>query len=108
MNLVGSNNSWGGGGFSQGMFNAIQRACDNDLLFIAAAGNDGRNMDSSNSYPAGYDNWCVISVAALDSGGGMASWSNYGATKVDLGAPGVSILSTTAYNTYSTYSGTSM
>lgn len=50
----------------------------------------------------------MISVAAITRTGGRASFSNYGPTSVDLGAPGAAIWSTTAYNTYSSYNGTSM
>ena len=80
---------------------------------MAAAGNGGSdgvgdNNDSAPTYPASYPNANVISVAAITRTGGRASFSNYGAASVDLGAPGASIISTTAYNGYSTYSGTSM
>ena len=50
----------------------------------------------------------MIAVAATDKTGGLASFSQYGATTVDLGAPGVAIWSTTAFNGYSSYIGTSM
>ena len=50
----------------------------------------------------------MIAVAAIDKNGALASFSQYGATTVDIGAPGVAINSTTAYNTYSSYNGTSM
>jgi subtilisin family serine protease len=50
----------------------------------------------------------VIAVAAIDRTGGLASFSRYGSTTVDLGAPGVGVWSTTAFNTYSQYNGTSM
>jgi subtilisin family serine protease len=119
MNIVASNNSWGGGGSSSALYEAIVRAAKADILFIAAAGNGGNDgvgddNDGTASYPsnyntlsaAGYDN--VISVAAITSSGAKSSFSNYGATTVDIGAPGSSINSTTAYNTYSSYSGTSM
>jgi subtilisin family serine protease len=122
MNIVASNNSWGGGGFSQALLDAIVRAAKADILFIAAAGNGGRDgvgddNDAIASYPsnyntesaadaADYDN--VIAVAAITSSGAKSSFSNYGATTVDLGAPGSGIYSTTAFNTFSSYSGTSM
>lgn len=106
--VVATNNSWGGGGFSQGMLDAITRANTANILFIAAAGNDGRDNDSTASYPSGYAVDNVIAVAAIDQYGSIASFSNYGARTVDLGAPGVSVNSTTAFNTYSSYSGTSM
>jgi len=119
LNIVATNNSWGGGGFSQALLDAIGRGANQNILFIAAAGNGGADQVGDNndvvaSYPsnynttaaAGYD--AVIAVAAISSTGARASFSNYGATTVDLGAPGVSVMSTTALNTYSSYSGTSM
>ena len=108
LNIVATNNSWGGGGFSQGLFDAISRANAVNILFIAAAGNSGTNNDTTASYPANYNLDNVISVAAIDKTGGLASFSQYGVTTVDLGAPGVGVWSTTAFNTYSSYSGTSM
>ena len=108
VNVRVDNNSWGGGGFSSAMQSAIQAANDAGILFVAAAGNSGTNNDASPQYPANYDSPNVISVAATDQNGQLASFSNYGATTVDLAAPGVSIYSTTPNNTYSTYSGTSM
>jgi subtilisin family serine protease len=108
LNIVATNNSWGGGGFSQGLSDAIGRANSANILFIAAAGNSGTNNDATASYPANYQLPNVIAVAAIDRDGKLASFSQYGATKVHLGAPGVSVFSTTAYNTYSSYSGTSM
>ena len=113
LNIVATNNSWGGGGFSQALFDAIGRADDADILFVAAAGNGGSdgvgdNNDTTASYPSNYDQPNVIAVAAIDKDGKKASFSNYGATTVDLGAPGVGIWSTTASNSYESYSGTSM
>lgn len=67
MNLVATNNSWGGGGYSQGLYDAISRARNADVLFIAAAGNDGRNNDTTPSYPPSYNLENIISVAALTS-----------------------------------------
>lgn len=108
VNIVASNNSWGGGGFSSALNTAIARHNDAGIMFIAAAGNEATNNDSIPSYPANYDLPNVISVAALDRSDRLASFSNFGRTSVDLGAPGVSIYSTTPGNGYSTYSGTSM
>ncbi len=108
LNIPATNNSWGGGGVSQSLQDAIERANAANILFIAAAGNDGSNNDATASYPSGYPNANIIAVAAIDKAGVIASFSNYGATKVDIGAPGVGVFSTTAFNTYSSYSGTSM
>ena len=108
LNIVATNNSWGGGGFSQALYDAINRANTANILFVAAAGNSGTNNDTTASYPSNYTVPNVIAVAAIDKAGALASVSQYGATTVDLGAPGVGIWSTTAYNGYSSYSGTSM
>jgi len=108
LNIVASNNSWGGGGYSQALYDAIERANQAGILFIAAAGNNGTNNDATPSYPASYNNANIIAVAAIDSTGALASFSQYGATSVDICAPGVSINSSLPYNKYGAYSGTSM
>jgi len=117
VNIVATSNSWGGGGYSFAMQDALNRAGDAGILFIAAAGNSNSNNDGSSYYPANYqctgDNnnrgWdCVIAVASITSSGAKSSFSSYGATTVDLGAPGSSIKSTVGGGGYSTYSGTSM
>ncbi len=115
LNLPATNNSWGGGGFSQGLKDAITRANNANILFVAAAGNSGNNIDATASYPASYPNANIIAVAAIDSKGNLASWSNYGSTSVDLGAPGVDVNSTlparsgsSIISSYGSYSGTSM
>ena len=103
-----SNNSWGGGAFSQALFDSIAAAQAAGHLFVAAAGNDGVDTDVTPSYPASYDLDNIVSVAATDDNDALATFSNFGAVTVDLGAPGVAILSTTPANTYSSFSGTSM
>ena len=108
VNIRLTNNSWGGGSFSQTLSDAIAASGNAGLLFVAAAGNNASNNDTTPSYPAGYDLPNVIAVAATDQHDALASFSNYGATTVDLAAPGVSILSTYPGNTYSSLSGTSM
>jgi subtilisin family serine protease len=108
LNIVATNNSWGGGGFSQALRDAIERANRAGILFVAAAGNNGSNNDNTPNYPSNYTNSNVIAVAAITSTGARSSFSNFGATTVDIGAPGSGIISTTAFNTYSNYSGTSM
>ncbi|MGG9971341.1 S8 family peptidase [Ferruginibacter sp. SUN002] len=113
INIVASNNSWGGGGFSSALSQAIDRANTADILFVAAAGNGGSdgvgdNNDAVANYPSNYTQSNVLAVAAITSSGTKSSFSNYGATTVDIGAPGSAIYSTTAYNLYESYSGTSM
>jgi len=113
-NYVATNNSWGGGGSSQAMIDALDRSARQDILFIAAAGNSASNNDTTNNYPsnysttvsAGYES--VVAVASLTSTGALSSFSSYGATTVDLAAPGSAIYSTLPGGTYGTYSGTSM
>lgn len=120
INIVATNNSWGGGGYSQSLHDAIIRSAKSNILFVAAAGNSTTNNDTTASYPsnyrttvgtttqtaAAYDS--VIAVAAISNTGAIASFSSYGATTVDIGAPGVSINSSVPTNTYASYNGTSM
>ena len=120
INIVASNNSWGGGGFSSALYAAISRANTAGVLFIAAAGNSGTNNDLTASFPGNYSisnkvagktypglaN--MIVVAAIASNGTKASFSQYGAKSVHLGAPGVNIYSSLPYNSYGSYNGTSM
>jgi hypothetical protein len=112
LRLVASNNSWGGGGYSQALANAIAAAGAANILFVAAAGNSAQNIDQTPSYPASYALDNLIAVAAVGSNGALASFSNYGANSVHLAAPGVSVLSSVpARNnkpSYAYYSGTSM
>lgn len=123
-------NSWGGGGFSSAMEEAIEYANDKGVLFVAAAGNDGGNNDISPHYPSNYDVPNILAVAASDDSDQRALWgsggggggdcgigcnsvmaatpgSNYGPNTVDIAAPGKNILSTVP-GSYATLSGTSM
>jgi subtilisin family serine protease len=102
-----TNNSWGGGGFSQAFSNALDNARDNDCLFIAAAGNFSSNNDGNPFYPATYSQDNVIAVAATTNNDTMASFSNYGLTTVDIGAPGQTVFST-FNSSYAYLDGTSM
>jgi len=103
-----TSNSWGGGGYSQALKDAIDAARAAGILFIAAAGNESSNTDTYPSYPSCYDSANIISVAATDHTDTIASFSNYGVSTVDLAAPGVSIYSTSPGNSYRVLSGTSM
>ena len=102
------NASWGGGGSSQALTDAIQRADDAGILFVAAAGNSSANNDNSPHYPSSYTVANVLAVAATDRNDELASFSNFGMSSVDLGAPGAAILSTVPNNDYSSFNGTSM
>jgi subtilisin family serine protease len=108
MGLDMTNNSWGGGGFSYGLLDAITAAGEAGVLFVAAAGNSALNADVYPSFPAAYNLPGIVSVAATDGADGLAGFSNYGALSVDLGAPGVSILSSFPGSAYAHLSGTSM
>lgn len=115
LNMPATNNSWGGGGYSLALEEAITRSGNAGILFVAAAGNDGLNTETSISYPSGYDNATIIAVASITSTGAISSFSNYAATRVDIGAPGSGIYSTlpksskgSVISSYGSYSGTSM
>lgn len=101
-------NSWGGGEESEALKEAIQRANDAGITFVAAAGNSFGNNDSKPTYPANYVVDNVVTVAAMGGNGKKASFSNFGAKTVHVMAPGVNILSTVANNGYQKMSGTSM
>lgn len=103
-----SNNSWGGGGYEATLGQAISKAAGMGHIFVAAAGNSAGNNDVTASYPASYAYDNVVAVAATDQNDNLASFSNYGATTVDIAAPGVNIYSTLPGNAYGAYSGTSM
>lgn len=102
------NNSWGSSSRSQALSEAISRAEAAGVLFVAAAGNYGNNNDRTSFYPANYPQGNVISVAATTSNDRIASFSNFGAMRVHIAAPGSSIYSTKNGNSYQTLSGTSM
>ena len=108
INVVVINNSWGGTtGFSTMLQDAIRVAGESGITFVAAAGNSGADNDAVARYPSGYDLPNVIAVAATGWAGALAGFSNYGATTVDLGAPGTAIYSTLPGGRYGSLSGTS-
>ena len=103
------NNSWGGGPYEQSLKDAIDAAGAQDILFVAAAGNDyGNDNDLVPHYPSNYDSPNVISVMSTDRNDGRSSFSNYGLTSVDLAAPGSDILSCGNGGGYQLMNGTSM
>ena len=103
-----TSNSWGGGGYSALMEEAISAAGTAGYLFVAAAGNSALNTDTAANYPSGYDCENILSVAATDANDALAYFSNHGVESVDLAAPGVDIYSTAPNAGYTTLSGTSM
>lgn len=98
------NASWGGGGYSESLKNAIESFGG---VFVVAAGNNKTDTDKNPYYPASYTSSNIISVAAIDKYGALASFSNYGLNSVDIAAPGVDIASTYP-DSYAYMSGTSM
>jgi len=108
VNVRATNNSWGGGGFSQALSDAITSSEEANILFVAAAGNDAYDNDAQSSYPSGYPHDSVLSVASTTHTDSMSSFSQWGLTTVDLGAPGSDVLSTVPGGGYASFSGTSM
>ena len=100
--------SWGSTQRSRSLEAVIRKAYENDILFVAAAGNASTDNDRTPHFPSSYDVPNVISVAALDRHDQLASFSNYGVKSVAIAAPGVDILSTWLGNEYEEKSGTSM
>jgi thermitase len=100
--------SWGSTQKSRALEDAIRKAYENDILFVAAAGNASTNNDRNPHFPSSYNVPNVISVAAMDRKDQLATFSNYGAKSVAIAAPGVEILSTWLGNQYEEKSGTSM
>lgn len=103
--------SWGAAvpqSMAQPIVDAIDRARQEGIIFVAAAANDGTNNDAREIFPANANLENVISVAATNSDDKKPQWSNYGMRKVHLGAPGEDIISTIPSNKYMKLSGTSM
>ena len=108
VNLRVLNNSWGGGGYSQALADAITASEQADILLVAAAGNGAVDNDVNDSYPSGYDHESILAVASTTSNDTMSGFSQWGLTTVDMGAPGSAILSTVPGGGYDSFSGTSM
>lgn len=109
VNLKVLNNSWGGYGTVPALEDAVNATNAAGILFVASAGNESNDNDGEfKAIPASYASSNIISVAATNNLDELASFSNYGATTVDLAAPGVGILSTTPGNRYQSFNGTSM
>src|ERR1051326_5955188 len=93
-NIRVTNNSWGGGDFSQTLKDAMSQVETAGAVNVCAAGNSGVNADLSPMYPAAYENRGIISVLASDQNDVGAGFTNYGLASVDIAAPGVNTLST--------------
>ena len=105
-----TSNSYGGlGGDGSEFYDGVNYQNERGVLFVAAAGNDyGNDNDTSPHQPSNVNLPNVVSVASSDSSEDLSGFSNYGATTVDIVAPGSSIRSTFSGGSTATYSGTSM
>jgi hypothetical protein len=102
------NCSFGSSKESSALQDEVDYAKSKNTLLVVAAGNNSQNIDSKPLYPAAFTEGNILTVAAITSTGGLASFSNFGKKGVDLGAPGSNIFSTYLNSTYKTLSGTSM
>ena len=93
VNVVAINESFGGGGSNSTEVAALQAAGSAGIIVCCAAGNSTNDNDTVPFYPAGYRLNNMIVVAATDQNDALAFFSDYGTNTVDLGAPGVNILS---------------
>lgn len=105
VNVVAVNNSWGGEiDYQYGddvLEEVINLVGEKGAVSVCAASNDGTDNDEyENISPACLDSEYIISVAAVNEEGELASFSNYGASTVDIAAPGCNILSTVSYDNF--------
>lgn len=96
VNIVAANASFGGATYDTITRDGVAMLAAEGIILVASAGNSGVDTDFSAHYPSGYDLGNIISVAATDSNDNLADFSNFGWGSTDLGAPGVSVLSTYA------------
>lgn len=108
VNIVAINASWGGLGYDRYLHDTINRAGRAGIAFVASAGNSSMNNDIRPQFPSSFNSTNLIAVASTKPDRSLSSFSNYGKTSVDLGAPGSNILSTKPNNRYAYSSGTSM
>ncbi|MGQ8365734.1 S8 family serine peptidase [Glaciecola sp. 1036] len=109
VNVKATNNSWGGGGYSEALLDSINAAGEAGILFLVAAGNSGQDNDASDNWPSNYETTTnsLLAVASINRNDGDSTYS-YGLTTVDMAAPGSAIISTVPGNQYASFSGTSM
>jgi subtilisin family serine protease len=110
--IVATNNSYGGCpeacDYDPATYDAIKALIKPGVIMAFAAGNASRDNDVRPNFPSNYDLPNIIAVAATDVNDGMAGFSQYGLRSVDVGAPGVNVLSTLPDDEYGSLSGTSM
>jgi thermitase len=102
------NCSFGSSSKSSALEDAVESAKSAGVLLVVAAGNNSQSIETSPEYPASYTQGNILTVAAIDDTGALASFSNYGSKSVDLAAPGDEIFSTYPTSKYKLLSGTSM
>ncbi|MCH7224769.1 S8 family serine peptidase [Haloferula sp. A504] len=102
--------SWGGGGYSQSLANAIEACGEAGIPFVAAAGNSASDNDSRPHYPSSYDLTNVVAVASTTAYDELSHFSCFGRYSVDLAAPGSGIWSSYigSDSSYRSLNGTSM
>jgi len=102
------NCSFGSSSKSSALEDAVKSAESAGVLLVVAAGNNSQSIETDPEYPASYTEGNILTVAAIDDTGALASFSNYGSKSVDLAAPGDEIFSTYPTSSYKLLSGTSM
>src|SRR5205814_1605140 len=102
------NLSWGMEHESKALGQAIARAISHNVLFVCAAGNGGRDLESAPHYPASYELPNVVAVSAADDVGQLLPSSNYGGKQGTISAPGTKLLTTKVGGDYEAVAGTSM
>ena len=100
-----TSNSWGGGGRSQAIYDAF---ASNPALHVIAAGNSSYDNDKRDNFPSNYDLDSIVAVASTTRNDQKSGFSQWGATTVDVAAPGSEIWSTIPGGRYGNKSGTSM
>jgi subtilisin family serine protease len=108
LNVVATNNSWGGGLYSRALRDTIEAQQQRGILFVASAGNSRTDNDLKLAYPCSFEPSNILCVSATDDSDLPAFFSRYGRTTIHLAAPGDQILSTLPGNSYGLASGTSM
>jgi subtilisin family serine protease len=107
-NVRVSNHSYGGTQTSDAVYAAVDAQRNADILFVTSAGNATLNNDRNAHFPSNYTLDNILTVAATDMADALATFSNFGVNSVDVGAPGVQVLSTTVEGGYSYEDGTSI
>ena len=108
VNIVATNHSWRGGGYSRAIKEAFEMHMEAGILTVAGAGNDSWQIDNRFISPAGYDLPNFITVTAIDGNSTVASFANHGQRAVTVAAPGVNIMSLYPGGKYALNTGTSM